>query len=86
VKPAAPAESVELIRARLDAAFAAVQNGKMHSQIGGSDAGGAARKLVAEAEAAVRGAMASAQLTESQLAVVNKKIQALRDAANRIEG
>ncbi len=74
----------ELIRSRLDAGFAAVQTGKMRSQMGFADAAGSTREFVEKTLACVRQALVSAELTESQLAVVNKKIQALKDAANRV--
>ena len=78
---AAPAE---FIRMKLDEGFAAVQTGKMRSQSGASDAASAARDYVEKTVVLVRDAIRSADFTESQLAVVNKKIQALRDAAGRI--
>jgi hypothetical protein len=78
---AAPAE---FIRMKLDEGFAAVQTGKMRSQSGASDAASAAREYVEQTVVLVRDALRSADFTESQLAVVNKKIQALRDAAGRI--
>jgi hypothetical protein len=74
----------EFIRMKLDAGFAAVQTGKMRSQTGSSDAASAARDYVDKTVALVRDAIRSADFTESQLAVVNKKIQALKDAAARI--
>ncbi|MGD1068906.1 MAG: hypothetical protein ABSB15_02105 [Bryobacteraceae bacterium] len=79
---AAPAE---FIRMKLDAGFAAVQTGKMRSQSGASDAANDTRDYVEKTVALVRDALRSADLTETQLAVVNKKIQALRDAAGRID-
>ncbi len=86
--PSAPEEAsvspTELIRLKLDAGFAAVQTGKMRSQVGASDAATSTREFVDETVAVVRQAIASANLSESQLAVVNKKIQALKDAAGRI--
>jgi hypothetical protein len=69
---------------KLDAGFAAVQTGKMRAQAGASDAASAMHDYVEKTVALVRDAIRSADLTESQLAVVNKKIQALRDAAARI--
>jgi hypothetical protein len=71
----------EFIRMKLDAGFAAVQTCKMSSQ---ADAAGTMRDYVEKTVALVRDAIRLADLTESQLAVVNKKIQALRDAAARI--
>jgi hypothetical protein len=89
--PAAPETSpepalapAELIRTRLDAGFAAVQTGKMRSQSGFTDAASTTKAYVEKTVAVVREAIQSANLTESQLAVVNKKIQALKDAAERI--
>lgn len=70
---------------KLDAGFAAVQTGKMRSQSGASDAAGDIRVYVENTVALVRDALRSADFTETQLAVVNKKIQALRDAAGRID-
>jgi hypothetical protein len=61
-----------------------VQTGKMRSQSGASDAASAACEYVEQTVVLVRDALRSADFTESQLAVVNKKIQALRDAAGRI--
>ena len=75
----------ELIRLRLDEGFAAVQTGKMRSQMGASDAGAVTRAYVDRTVATVRVAIQSATFTESQLAVINKKIQALKDAAGRID-
>lgn len=87
-KTSAPREPVvapaELIRSRLDAGFAAVQTGKMRAQMGSSDAAASTRDFVEKTLAVVRHALESAHLTESQLAVVNKKIQALKDAAERV--
>ena len=74
----------ELIRMKLDAGFAAVQTGKMRSQMGATDASSSTREFVEKTIAVVRQALTAAHLTESQLAVVNKKIQALKDAADRI--
>ena len=74
----------ELIRTRLDAGFAAVQTGNMRSRIGFSDASASTRAFVEETLASVRSALTTAHLSESQLAVVNKKIQALKDAVERI--
>jgi len=74
----------ELIRTKLDAGFAAVQAGKMRSQSGAADAAKVAKAQVERTVTIVREAIQSAHLTESQLAVVNKKIQALKDAADRI--
>jgi hypothetical protein len=78
-------EPAELIRAKLDAGFAAVQTGKMRSQMGLADAGAVTRAEVEKTVAIVRAAIQAAHFTESQLAVVNKKIQALKDAAGRID-
>jgi hypothetical protein len=78
---AAPAE---FIRMKLDEGFAAVQTGKMRSQSGAADAASDVRVYVEETVVLVREAILAADFTESQLAVVNKKIQALRDAAGRI--
>lgn len=74
----------ELIRTRLDAGFAAVQTGKMRSQAGFADASTTTRQFVQQTLLVVREALQSANLTEAQLGVVNKKIQALKDAVNRI--
>ena len=81
---AASVSPTELIRHKLDAGFAAVQTGKMPSQVGASDAATSTREFVDQTVAIVREAITSANLSESQLAVVNKKIQALKDAAGRI--
>ncbi len=87
--PPAPAAAPDLspaetIRSKLDEGFAVVQTGKMRSQMGGADAAASTRDFVAKTVASVREALKGAELTESQLAVVNKKIQALKDAADRI--
>src|SRR6266700_6676152 len=78
------APPAEFIRMKLDAGFAAVQTGRMRSQAGSSDAASDTRDYVEKTVALVRDAIRSADFTESQLAVVNKKIQALKDAAARI--
>jgi TolA-binding protein len=80
------ASPAEFIRMKLDAGFAAVQTGKMRSQSGSSDAASDTRDYVEKTVALVRDAIRSAEFTESQLVVMNKKIQALRDAAARIGG
>jgi TolA-binding protein len=80
------ASPAEFIRMKLDAGFAAVQTGKMRSQAGSSEAASDMRDYVEKTVAAVRDAIRSAEFTESQLTVMNKKIQALRDAAARIGG
>jgi hypothetical protein len=84
MKPDIRSEPAATIRARLDAGFSAVQAGNMRRQMGASGAGADMQAFVERIVAEVRALAPAANFSESQQIVVNKKIQALQDAANRI--
>ncbi|MES1261130.1 MAG: hypothetical protein ABUS49_05270 [Acidobacteriota bacterium] len=76
----------ERIRVKIDAGFSGAEKARQMQLVGSSVAAAEACEDVRKIVADVRALLPSAQFTESQLAVVNKKIQALKDAAERIGG
>jgi len=80
------ASPAEQIRVLIDAAFSGVEKARQLQQVGSREAAREASEDVRKVIASVRTLLPSAQFTESQLGVVNKKIQALKDAADRVGG
>ena len=76
----------EQIRVKIDAGFSGVEKARQMQLVGSAVAAAEACEDVRKIIAGVRALLPSAQFTESQLGVVNKKIQALKDAAERIGG
>ena len=76
----------EQIRVKIDVGFSGVEKARQMQLVGSPVAAAEAIEDVRKVVADVRALLPSAQFTESQLAVVNKKIQALKDAAERIAG
>lgn len=85
--PAPPSDDVpvtERIRALIDAGFATVEKARQLHQVGSREAAAEAVETVRKIVEQVRPLLPSASLSEGQLSVVNKKIQALKDAAERM--
>lgn len=76
----------EQIRTRIDTGFAAVEKARQLRQVGSTVAAGDACEDVRRIIAGVRELIPAASLSESQLNVVTKKLQALKDAAERVGG
>ena len=76
----------EQIRVQIDAGFAAVERARQMQQVGSREAAAEAVEAVRKIILRVRALLPSVSFTESQLGVVNKKIQALKDAAERMSG
>jgi hypothetical protein len=76
----------EQIRLQIDAGFSGVEKARQMQQVGSRVAAAEAVEEVRQIIARVRSLLPSASFTESQLGVVNKKIQALKDAAERVGG
>jgi hypothetical protein len=74
----------EQIRLRIDAGFAGVEKARQMHQVGSREAAAEAVEDVRRIVLQVRSLLPSASFTEAQLGVVNKKIQALKDAAERM--
>jgi hypothetical protein len=86
LKSSAPSDvSVsERIRVQIDAGFAGVEKARQMHQVGSRDAAAEAVETVRKIILQVRTLLPAASFSESQLGVVNKKIQALKDAAERM--
>lgn len=80
----AQAPVTEQIRSRIDAGFAGVEKARQMQQTGSREAAAEAVEAVRQIATQVRALIPLANFTESQLIVVNKKIQALKDAADRM--
>jgi hypothetical protein len=76
----------EQIRVKIDAGFSGVEKARQLQQVGSRVAAAEACEDVRKIITSVRELLPRAQFSESQMAVVNKKIQALKDAAERIGG
>ncbi len=77
---------VEQIRTQIDAGFAAVEKARQLRQVGSPVAAVDACEDVRRIIVRVRALLPAASLSESQLNVVTKKLQALKDAAERVGG
>lgn len=78
--------AAEQIRLHIDAGFSGVEKARQMQQVGSRVAAAEAVEEVRRIIVKVRSLLPSASFTESQLGVVNKKIQALKDAAERVGG
>jgi hypothetical protein len=76
----------EQIRALIDAGFAGVEKARQMRLVGSSVASAEAVEDVRKVVVRVRTLLARANYSESQLGIVHKKIQALKDAAERVGG
>jgi hypothetical protein len=90
-KPEAARTTVEgnpaaQIRVLIDAGFSGVEKARQMQQVGSAVAAAEAVEDVRRIVVKVRELLPSACLGEAQLGVVNKKIQALKDAAERVAG
>jgi hypothetical protein len=74
----------EQIRVQIDAGFAGVEKARQMQQVGSQVAAAGAVEDVKKIILKVRALLPSASFSESQLGIVNKKLQALKDAAERI--
>ncbi|MDQ1472493.1 MAG: hypothetical protein QOJ99_3973 [Bryobacterales bacterium] len=95
MKPSTPSDKnslsvdsspAEQIRVQIDAGFAGVEKARQMQQVGSRVAAADAVEEVRKIIVRVRALLPSASFSESQLGIVNKKIQALKDAAERVGG
>lgn len=86
IKSSSEISPAEQIRLHIDAGFSGVEKARQMQQVGSRVAAIEAVEEVRRIITRVRSLLPAASFTETQLGVMNKKIQALKDAAERVGG